>query len=291
MADFVGDSPSRLSWGRRFLMCPPDYFEISYAINHWMDTDVKVDRDRATRQWFDLAGTLRVAGATVETIPARPGLPDMVFTANAGLIDGTTYWPSAMRHPQRQPEIAHFRTWMAELGWTVADQPAAIQEGAGDALPFGGALVCGHGMRSIREAYHDLTERTGWTVRPVRLADPRFYHVDIAFCPLDERTALIVPEAFTAEGRETLAQLVPDPVPVTVEEGEMFCVNSVVVGRTIVMPGCTSRLGQELERRGFDVVVCDVSEFRKAGGGSRCLTLALDVDITGTTRGIGEDAA
>jgi N-dimethylarginine dimethylaminohydrolase len=165
------------------------------------------------------------------------------------------------------------------------------QEGAGDALPFDGALLAGYGQRSIRGAYHDLTERAGWTVRPVRLVDPRFYHVDIAFCPLDERTALIVPEAFTAQDRETLARLVPDLVPATVEEGEMFCVNSVVVGRTIVMPGCTSRLGRELERRGFDVVVCEVSEFQKAGGGCRCLTLALDVDITGTARGIGEDAA
>ena len=71
----------------------------------------------------------------------------------------------------------------------------------------------------------------------------------------------------------------------------MFCANSVVVGRTIVMPGCTPRLGALLERRGFDVVVCDVSEFVKAGGGCRCLTLALDVSLAADTFATGEAAA
>jgi N-dimethylarginine dimethylaminohydrolase len=282
MAELVGGQPPELPWGRRFLMCPPDYFEVSYEINHWMDTDIKVDRDRAMRQWVDLVDTLERAGAAVETVSPRPGLPDMVFTANAGIVDGTTYLPATMRYQQRRPEIPHVRTWFAELGWTVAEQPVEVQEGAGDALPFAGALVAGYGMRSKFESYHELSERAGWTVVPVRLNDPRFYHLDITFCPLDERTALVVPEAFDSRDLETLTRLVPDPVPVTGKEGELFVANSVVVGRTIIMPACTTRLGRQLEKRGFEVVVTDVSEFMKAGGGPRCLTLALDVDIAST---------
>jgi N-dimethylarginine dimethylaminohydrolase len=291
MAELLGDPPSELPWGRRFLMCPPDYFDVSYEINHWMDTEIKVDRDRATWQWADLVETLEEAGATVETVSPRPGLPDMVFTANAGIIDGTTYLPAAMRHPQRQPEIPHVREWFARRGWTIAERPVRMQEGAGDALPFGGALVAGYGMRSMFESYRELSERAGWTVVPVRLNDPRFYHVDITFCPLDERTALVVPEAFDSRDLETLTRLVPDLVPVTGKEGELFIANSVVVGRVVIMPACTTRLGRQLEKRGFDVVVIDVSEFMKAGGGPRCLTLALDVDIAGTAPRTGEVAA
>jgi arginine dihydrolase len=284
-------SAPELSWGRHFLMCAPDYFNVSYSINFWMDPAVKVDRDRAFQQWGGLVDTLRVAGAVVEEIPPQQGLPDMVFTANAGIVDGTTCWPARMRHPQRQPEIAHLRQWLSDNSWDMADPPAAAQEGAGDALPFAGTLVAGYGLRSAPEAYQDLVARTGWTITALELADPRYYHIDLALCPLDEMTALIVPDAFTQQGCGTLAQLIPDPVLATPEEGMMFCANSIVVGRTILMPGCTPRLGRLLECRGFEVVVCDVSEFLKGGGGCRCLTLALDVSLTGATTEIDEVAA
>ncbi|MET0235140.1 MAG: arginine deiminase-related protein [Kibdelosporangium sp.] len=272
-----------LQWGRRFLMCPPDYFDVSYSINCWMDTEVKVDRDRAFQQWDALVGTLRTAGAVVNEIPAQPDLPDLVFTANAGLIDDGRYLPARMRYPERKPEVDHLRRWLTANSWTVQQPTVALQEGAGDALPFAGGLVAGYGMRSEYEAYDELAERTDWTVHRFELTDPRYYHIDIGFCPLDERTAIIVPEAFTPEDRKRLARLVPDPVLATTEEGARFCANSIVVDNTIIMPDCTPRLGKALERRGFDIEVCDVSEFVKAGGGCRCLTLALDVVLTAST--------
>ena len=284
-------SVAELGWGRRFLMCPPDHFEVSYAINYWMDPTVAVDRDRAFDQWERLAGTLRAAGATVLEIPAQPGLPDMGFTANSGIIDGTTFWPARMLHPQRQPEIGHIRRWFVGDGWHDAAPPAAVQEGAGDALPFNDTLVAGYGSRSRRAAYDDLARRSGWAITPLELADPRFYHIDVAFCPLDGATALIAPDAFNPRDLDTLTRLVPDPVLTTTEEAVMFCANSVVVGRTVVMPACTPRLGRMLRHRGFDVVVCDVSEFIKAGGGCRCLTLALDVTLAAAGPAIGEVAA
>ncbi|MGH3774355.1 MAG: dimethylarginine dimethylaminohydrolase family protein [Pseudonocardiaceae bacterium] len=295
MVSFVDESQHgpapELSWGRHFLMCPPNYFDVSYSINFWMDPAVQVDRDRALQQWNRLVDTLRAAGAVVDEMPAQQGLPDIVFTANAGIVDGTTCWPARMRHPQRQPEIAHLLRWLTRNSWNVADPPVAVQEGAGDALPFAGTLVAGYGLRSSLEAYQDLAERAGWAVTALELADPRYYHIDLAFCPLDGMTALIVPNAFTPEGRDKLTRLVPDPVLATPEEGAMFCANSIVVDRTVIMPSCTPRLGRLLERRGFEVVVCDVSEFLKAGGGCRCLTLALDVSLTGGIPTIVEVAA
>ena len=278
--------PTELAWGKRYLMCPPDHFDVSYSINYWMEPSVTVDRDRAYEQWNGLARAIRVAGGKVDEVAAQPGLPDMVYTANAGLLDGTTWLPATMRHPERRGESGHVNNWFAGGGWDTVAPTTVPQEGAGDALPFRGSLVAGYGPRSELTAYAELVERTDWSIVPVLMRDPRFYHVDIAFCPLDEQSAMVVPAAFTGHDRRTLARLVPDPVLLEPEEGEMFCANSVVIGRTVIMPACTPRLGAVLQSRGFDVVVCDVSEFRKAGGGVRCLTLALDVELS--SPGTGE---
>ncbi len=272
-----------LSWGRHFLMCPPTYFAVTYVINPWMDCATPVDQDRAHDQWFELSRTLTIAGARVEQTAPVDGLPDMVFTANAGLVDRTRFIPAQMRHQERRGETAYFRQWFARRGYAIVDQwQDMIQEGAGDALPFNETLIGGYGQRSIRLAYSGLSKNAGISVRSLRLIDPRYYHIDIAFCPLDERSALIAPEAFDRRSRQAVAALVPNPLLLSPAETQLFCANSIVVGRTIIMPACTSRLDRLLAARGFTVTVVDVSEFIKAGGGCRCLTLPLDTVLDGT---------
>lgn len=272
---------SHLSWGRHYLMCQPTHFGVFYSINPWMDQTRPADIDLAADQWDRLARVIQSAGAVVDQIDAVRGLPDMVFTANAGLVDGDRFIPARMRHPERREESAHFSRWLSRRGYAITTgSDASNLEGAGDALPFRGILIAGYGQRSDLNAWAALGRESEIPVQSVRLVDPRYYHVDIAFCPLDDTSALVAPEAFDAASLETLMRLVPDPVTLTAEETAMFCANSVVVGRTIIMPGCTPRLGRLLERRGFEVVIADVSEFQKAGGGCRCLTLALDTVLT-----------
>ncbi|MEY2441334.1 MAG: ornithine--oxo-acid transaminase, partial [bacterium] len=271
---------SDLRWGRRYLMCPPGHFDVTYAINPWMDLAIAVDRERAQRQWGVLVATLRAAGAQIEVLEAQPGLPDLVFTANLGIVDGDTFIPARMHDAERRPETPHAMRWFAEHGFAIAELSEAItQEGAGDALPFGDTLVAGHGSRSSVAAYIDLARLVGGAILPVELADPRFYHVDIVFCPLDSRTAMYAPGALDDDGARAIATLIDDAIALTDEEAASFCANSVVVGRTVVMPACTPRLRRELRARGFQPVVVDVSEFLKAGGGPRCLTLALDMNL------------
>ncbi len=272
---------SELTWGRRYLMCPPTHFDVSYAINPWMDTAVPVDRALARRQWDALVATLRAAGAQIELLEARAGLPDLVFTANLGIVDGDTFVPARMRHPQRRAEPGHAEAWFAERGFTIRHLGGdVVQEGAGDALPFEGTLVGGHNTRSSASSYVDLARIVDARILPVELVDERFYHLDIAFCPLDARCALVAPTKIDDEGARLLSRLVPDPIELTDEEADAFSANAVVVGRTVVMPACSPRLRAELRGRGFEPVVVDVSEFLKAGGGPRCLTLALDVELS-----------
>ncbi len=269
-----------LGWGRRYLMCPPQYFRVTYQINPWMVREVVADADRAQAQWDNLVATLRAAGATVEVQPPEEDWPDLVFTANAGIVNGRQFVPARFRHPERQGETPHDVAWFAAAGFEVTGLPLGVcQEGAGDALPVGDTLVAAYRFRSDAASHAYLSHLTGAAVRSIELVDERFYHLDLTLCPLDDRRAIIAPLAWDRYGCAVVEALVPEPLVLEPDEAVRFCANSVVVGPTVIMPACPPRVGHQLEAWGFDVVVCDVSEFLKAGGGCRCLTLALDVTL------------
>jgi ornithine--oxo-acid transaminase len=205
----------------------------------------------------------------------------MVFTANAGLVDGSDILLAAMRHPERTDETAHVRRWALAAGHTVSElPPGVVLEGIGDCLPLEGALVAGHGVRSSREAHAVLAARTGRPVVGVHLADPRWYHVDLTLCPLGEGRAIVHPDAWDADGARQVLDLLREPLLLSAAEAATFCANSVVVDSTIIMPACPPRVGRQLQAWGYDVVTVDVGEFLKAGGAVRCLTLPLDTVLS-----------
>lgn len=289
---------NELDWGRRYLMCPPEHFGVRYQINPWMSDEVDVDLDVASTQWESLKTTLETAGAAVEVIRQTPEVPDLVFTANAGIANaaaagGPQFVPSHFRHPERQRETELFAEWFEAHGWQVDRLPVDLtHEGAGDALPFGGSLFSAHPFRSDRAAGPALEGLVGSPVRSVELIDERLYHFDITFCPLSDRRAMAAPMAWTKAGLATIEALIPEPLWLTDDEALAFCANSVVVGTTVVMANTPVRLSRKLEAWGFDVVRCDVGEFLKSGGGPRCLTLALDVPLgPGSTGRQGSTAA
>jgi N-dimethylarginine dimethylaminohydrolase len=264
-------------------MCPPEHFGVLYEINSWMHTEVAVDGDRAREQWDTLVAALRWAGGEIELRPAGEGVPDLVLTANAGVVNGRQFVPARFRHPERQGETPHDVEWFASRGWQVDELPEGVaHEGAGDALPFAGVLVSGYRMRTDAASHAYLSALTGAAVRSVELVDPRLYHLDITFCPLDDRRAIVAPCAWDAYGARVMEALVPEPLVLDQDQAYAFVCNSVVVGRTVVMPSCPVPVGRQLEAWGFDVVVVDVGEFQKAGGACRCLTLALDVTLSAT---------
>lgn len=269
-----------LAWGRRYLMCPPEHFGVLYEINPWMHREVTADPDRARAQWERLVATLRDAGAELEFQDPVAGLPDLVFTANAGIVNGTQFVPARFRHPERQGETPLDIEWFHGHGWVVDELPKGVShEGAGDALPFGGVLVSGYRWRSDAASHAYLSQLTGAAVRSVELVDERLYHLDLTFCPLDDRRAIVAPLGWDRYAVRVMDALVAEPLVLDDDEALAFCANSVVVGTNIVMPSCPPRIGRQLEAWGFSVAISPVDEFLKAGGGCRCLTLALDVDL------------
>jgi ornithine--oxo-acid transaminase len=282
----TADAPAGLAWGRRYLMCPPSHFGVLYEINPWMRREVQSDPDRSHAQWHALVENLKAAGATIEMMEPVEGLPDLVFTANAGIVDGRKFVLTRFRHPERQGEEPHDAGWFraAEYDVVELDLPRGVCfEGAGDALPFRGRLLAGYSFRSDFPAHTQLARALGVEVLSVQLVDDRFYHLDLSFCPLDGRHAIVAPDAWDRYGRTVVERLVPEPLLLDIDEALTFCANSVVIGTTVVMPACPPRVGRQLEAWGYDVVVSPVDEFLKAGGGVRCLTLALDMTISGDT--------
>jgi len=263
-------------------MCPPSHFGVLYEINPWMRREVQSDPDRSHDQWHALVNAIQEAGATVELMEPVEGLPDLVFTANAGIVDGDRFVLARFRHPERQGEAPYDADWFRAAGYDVVELslPAAVCfEGAGDALPFTGRLLAGYSFRSDFAAHTTTAELLGIEVLSVQLVDARFYHLDLSFCPLDDRHAIVAPDAWDRYGRAVVERLVPEPLALELDEALTFCANSVVIDRTVIMPSCPPRVGRQLEAWGFAVAVSPVDEFLKAGGGVRCLTLALDTRI------------
>jgi arginine dihydrolase len=261
-------------------MCPPEHFGVLYEINPWMHTEVQVDVSLARQQWDGLVDVLRSAGAEVEVLAPHPDLPDLVFTANAGVVNGRQFVPARFRHEQRRAESPYDIEWFAAHDFDVAELPVDVcHEGAGDALPFAGGLLSGYRFRSDAAAHAHLSRLTGAAVRSIELVDPRLYHFDLTFCPLDDQRAIVAPLGWDSYGRRVIEAIVPEPLVLEDDEALAFVANSVVVGATIVMPTCPVRVGRVLEGWGFTVAIADVGEFLKAGGGCRCLTLALDVAL------------
>ena len=195
-------------------------------------------------------------------------------------MNGRQFIPARFRHPERQGETPYDVDWFTRHGFSVDYLPEGVShEGAGDALPFGDVLVSGYRFRSDAASHAYLSRLTGAAVRSVELADERLYHLDLTFCPLDRRRAMVAPMGWDAYGRRVIEALVPEALVLEDEEALAFCANSVVVGTTLVMPSCPPRVGRQLEAWGFEVAVAPVPEFLKAGGGCRCLTLALDVTL------------
>jgi len=263
-----------------FLMCSPKLYEVNYVINPWMKGNVHCsDRGRAMAQWGQLHRALTKI-AQVELLEPQPGSPDMVFTANAGLVHRGMVALSSFLHPERQGEEAHFRRWFGESGFRMSTIPRETPfEGEGDALfeADGSRLWAGHGIRSRESSHRHLSETWNIEVISLRLTDPRFYHLDTCFCPLFRGYLMYFPQAFDTESIAKIETRYPEEkrIPVSEPDALRFACNAVNVGRVILVNSVSSQLSGELEKRGFRVVQVPLTEFLRAGGAAKCLVLRL----------------
>lgn len=261
----------------RILMCPPDHYGIEYEINPWMNRSLGAVRALAFQQWTNLRDTLVSLGVTVELMQPQPGLPDLVFTANAGVIFHNKFLSANFKHDVRAKESPFFDAWFSSHGFDVLHLPEkSFHEGAGDALFCGESLFSGYRTRSDALSHQWVGDKLGVRVLPLELVNPRFYHLDTCFCPLAPGEAIWFPDAFDQYGKKVIQQQVTKLIAVQEPEAHRFGCNAVVVGKTVVHNSRCTALARSLEDAGYKSIEVELDEFLKAGGSAKCLTLRLD---------------
>jgi len=118
------------------------------------------------------------------------------------------------------------------------------------------------------------------------------YHLDTCFAPLSKGHYLWYPRAFSTSsywsvamqnGRSSGVYDEEDPAPYVADmlidvdetDAEAFACNVVCIDDTVIVPQCSDKVLKALEQRGYNPVVVDMSEFIKAGGAAKCLTLQI----------------
>lgn len=262
----------------KLLMCPPMYFDVDYDINPWMTTNIHgIDKDKAEKQWRRLYNALR-EHADVYLVDPQPGLPDMVFTANAGFYKKrhNMVYMSNFRNDQRKGEEIHFINWFKEHGYNVY-YPESHFEGEGDLLK--GDLEqhwIGHGFRSSKKLYDKFPFDELNNLRRLHLIDPRFYHLDTCFAPLKENGVLWYPDAFDKDSQDRIRKHSAGSfsIEVTEEEALTFACNAVIIKNRVFMPECDS-VAEKLAKKGYKVQMFNMSEFMKSGGACKCLVMKI----------------
>ncbi|UNZ19570.1 dimethylargininase [Streptomyces sp. 891-h] len=262
---------------RRYLMCPPTHFRVTYSINPWMDPGKPVDLRLALAQWEALRDRYRSLGHTVEILDPEPGLPDMVYAANgATVVDGRVLG-ARFAHPERAGEAAAHRAWYRAHGFADVTEPVHINEGEGDFAVTSSWLLAGRGFRSSPLSHGEAQEFFGRPVIGLDLVDPRYYHLDTALCVLDPEGDEVMyhPAAFSPGSQAVLARLFPDALLAEESDALALGLNAVSDGHHVFLPEAAAGLFAPLRARGYEPVPVDLTELLKGGGSVKCVTAEL----------------
>lgn len=264
----------------RLLMCAPAHFAVNDSISPWMDGQSgRASSSRARSQWTALREILG-RHATIETIDAVAGQPDMPFTANAGLLHGGRFVPSQPLHAECQSKQANFIEWFERRGVEICRLPGRIAfEGAADALLDEAIdlLWMGHGQRSELAAAAGLARLLEIDTVPLRLVDPRFRQLDACFCPLPRGVLLWYPAALDENSRALVESRIHSSLRIAVDEADAlaFACNAISLGSAVVLHRASGKLKRQLDDCNFTVIETPLNEFHKAGGSAKRLILRV----------------
>lgn len=264
----------------KILMCPPDHFTVDYVINPWMAGHKdSLSLELARQQWQQLRDVLSDY-ADIVTIDPHPDLPDMVFTANAGVVLGRKAIASHFMPMERRPEEVIFKQWFRDNDFELLDLDEKIGfEGAGDCLFDRGGpwLWTGYGFRTEIEAHPKIQDFFDIELVSIRLTDERFYHIDTCFCPLSDGFLMYHPPAFDYESRISIESRIPPHKRIVVDtlDAGQFACNAINIDDQMFLHRASEPLKARLLAAGFKVHEIELTEFLKAGGSAKCLSLKL----------------
>jgi N-dimethylarginine dimethylaminohydrolase len=298
----------------KVLLCRPQYFDVPEfdPQNKHMNPNVRPDLVRALKQHEKLADLYHHLGLDVYFARPVPKLVDMTFTANLGFISGRKVLLSNFTPARRREESEHFGSFLRKLGYLPYTMPQGIFfEGAGDAIPFKGKILCGYGFRTSPVALAYLAALMEKEVVPLELCDLGarkriLYHLDTAGIFMEDiETVIAYPGAFTRKSLKRLEKIA-NVIPASYADANNLALNAVVIPKTeiwgqfdkvpnnsastalmalglwpelrgvVVTSALASReLRDKIERCKYFPVTVELDEFLKSGGGAFCLTKIL----------------
>jgi N-dimethylarginine dimethylaminohydrolase len=258
------------------LMCPPKYFDIEYEINPWMKLTDQPSELTAEEQWQKLHDLyVKTLGWKVDLIDPVKNLPDLVFSTDCCLMIDGKIMLSNFRYQERKPESSFYKKWLQDHGYTNIKQSRNLFEGGGDAMLCGNKIIAGYGFRSELESHKELEDFFGLEVISLRITDPSFYHLDTSLAVLSDNTIAFYPEAIDEESRNRLRTKIPNIIEATLDEARGFGLNAISDGENVITSDANNGLLEKYKLAGFNVMPTPILEFRKSGGGVKCLTLEL----------------
>lgn len=258
----------------KVLMCRPTYFGVSYEINPWMSKQIgQVNQDLAIAQWEALYNSISSV-AEVKLLDPVENLPDLVFTANAGIVCSDIAIVSRFAKVERQKEEPHYTHWFIDNSYLTVNINSNY-EGAGDHLIDSfGIHWLGTGFRTDKAAALELSKILNVRINVLELVDPRWYHLDTCFCPLSGGELLWYPEAFSTISQRIIRNTFDTLIDITQEDALNFACNTVCLDRNIYIPA-NSNTSNVLADLGYNVQEFNLSEFMRAGGAAKCLVLQI----------------
>jgi N-dimethylarginine dimethylaminohydrolase len=258
----------------RLLMCAPLYFGVGCDNeSRTRESDPQLAKDQWTKLYRLLQARVPIE---INLVEPTPRLPDMVFASNAGLVWQNKYISSNFRREIRRGESPRFESWFLVRGFEIHHIPeGTFFEGEGDLLPCGDLVFAGYHLRSDVIAHQKVSEIIQREVLSLELANEWSYALDTCFCPLSENLALFYPGAFTPDALGLLEVRFSTLIPVQEEEARRFACNSIVIGKTVIMNDECPVVRSQLVELGFTVCETPLSEYTKAGGSAKCLTLRV----------------
>ena len=262
---------------KKVLMCRPLYFsELDYAINPWMKPGT-IDNTKAMSEWDNLVSVYKKQNIDVEVIDQKHNVPDMVFATDQGIVHEKTVILSRFWCDERKNESKHYEEWFEKNGFQITYLPrGAYFEGNGDSYLWHDKLLIGVGFRADEYTCQTVSKLLDIEVIPLQITDPKFYHLDVGFLPINSETAFYYPKAFSKQSREVMKKLIPNLLEFTKDEANGFCANSVVTDHHVICQKNNPTFETKLHNLGYKTIPVELTEFKKSGGGAHCLTNILE---------------
>ena len=187
------------------------------------------------------------------------------------VVDGLVFG-ARFRHPSGGPRRPRYLEWFKAHGFDGPRDPPRVDEGEGDLLAGDAIVLAGTGFRTDPAAHAEAPEFFGVPVVTLRLVDPRFYHLDTALAVLDEPTTSPTTRRRSRRAAGGAAQLYPDAVIADAADAAVLrAERGLRRPERRVAAQADRGWRAELADRGYQPIGVDLSELRKAGGGTEVL--------------------